>query len=132
MKPTAVHSIHVYEVRPRNDKRGVDLFPRRVDSPTAGPEGAKNLAGKCPPPDSNPLSDQSFEIFSLRSQDKFTTRILDLSPTPAVPLRSVSKLLNEWNRGFQSNKRTQLFICAHNEPLSVAAMCVSNPDCSTF
>jgi hypothetical protein len=27
-----------------------------------------------------------------------------------------------------STKRGQLFIRTHNEPLSVAAMCVSNPD----
>ena len=26
MKPTAVHSMHIYEVRPRKDKRGVDLI----------------------------------------------------------------------------------------------------------
>ena len=26
MKPTAVHSIHEYEVRPRKDRRGVDLI----------------------------------------------------------------------------------------------------------
>jgi hypothetical protein len=26
MMPTAVHSLHKYEVRPRNDKRGVDLI----------------------------------------------------------------------------------------------------------
>jgi hypothetical protein len=26
MKPTAVHSIHAYEVRPRRDHRGVDLI----------------------------------------------------------------------------------------------------------
>jgi len=26
MQPTAVHSVHVYEVRPRKDKRGVDLI----------------------------------------------------------------------------------------------------------
>jgi hypothetical protein len=26
MKPTIVHSAHVYEVRPREDKRGVDLI----------------------------------------------------------------------------------------------------------
>jgi hypothetical protein len=24
--PTAIHSVHVYEVRPRSDKRGVDLI----------------------------------------------------------------------------------------------------------
>jgi hypothetical protein len=26
LQPTAVHSIHAYEVRPRKDKRGVDLL----------------------------------------------------------------------------------------------------------
>jgi hypothetical protein len=26
LQPTAVHSIHVYEVRPRKDKRGFDLI----------------------------------------------------------------------------------------------------------
>jgi hypothetical protein len=34
------------------------------------------------------------------------------------------------NRGFQFHKRGQLFIRTHNETLSVAAMHVSNPDCS--
>ena len=33
------------------------LVPRPVDSAIAGPEGAKNLAGKSPPPDSNPFND---------------------------------------------------------------------------
>jgi hypothetical protein len=33
------------------------------------------------------------------------------------------------NRPFQFQKRNQLFIGAHNEPSSVAAMRVSNPDC---
>jgi len=28
----------------------------------------------------------------------------------------------------QVHKRSQLFICPHNETLSVVAMCVSNPD----
>ena len=34
------------------------------------------------------------------------------------------------NRGFQFRKRSQDFIGSHNETLSVASMCVSNPDCS--
>jgi hypothetical protein len=34
------------------------------------------------------------------------------------------------DRRFQFHKRSQSFIRSHNEPLSVAAMCVSNPDCS--
>ena len=33
-------------------------------------------------------------------------------------------------RRFKLNKRGQPFIRTHNETLSVAAMCVSNPDCS--
>ena len=31
-------------------------------------------------------------------------------------------------RRFEFEKRSQLFIRAHNETLSVAAMCVCNPD----
>jgi hypothetical protein len=36
------------------------------------------------------------------------------------------------NRRFQFQKRSQLFIRAHNETLSVVAMRVSNPDCSSL
>jgi hypothetical protein len=36
------------------------LFPRRVLSAIAGLEEAKNLAGKSPPPDSDPFSDAEF------------------------------------------------------------------------
>jgi hypothetical protein len=36
------------------------------------------------------------------------------------------------NRRFQFQKRSQYFIRSHNETLSVAAMCVSNPDRSPF
>jgi hypothetical protein len=32
------------------------------------------------------------------------------------------------NRGFQFNKRRQLFIRTHNETLSVATMCIGNPN----
>jgi len=35
------------------------------------------------------------------------------------------------NRRFHFNKRSQLFICAHNEALAVAAMRISNEDRST-
>src|SRR5262245_54330503 len=40
--------------------------------------------------------------------------------------------LNRWMQTALTNskKRNQLFIRTHNEPLSVVAMCVSNPDCS--
>jgi hypothetical protein len=36
--------------------------------------------------------------------------------------------VNRGNRCFEFNERGQLFIRAHNETLSVAAMCVCNPD----
>jgi hypothetical protein len=36
------------------------------------------------------------------------------------------------NRRFEFQKLRQLFIHTHNEPLTVAAMRVSNPDCSPF
>jgi hypothetical protein len=31
------------------------------------------------------------------------------------------------NRRFKFQKRSQLFVCTHNETLSVAAMCIRNP-----
>jgi hypothetical protein len=36
------------------------------------------------------------------------------------------------NNGFQFQKRRQRFIGTHNEPLSVAAMHISNPDGSSL
>ena len=36
------------------------------------------------------------------------------------------------NRRFEFQKRSQLFIRVHNEALTVAAMRVSNPDCSSL
>src|SRR5262249_4698123 len=36
------------------------------------------------------------------------------------------------NRRFEFHKRRQYFIGAHNEPLSIVAMCINNPDCSPF
>jgi hypothetical protein len=38
------------------------------------------------------------------------------------------RLISGANRRYQFQKRSQLFIRAHNEPLSVAAMRISNPD----
>ena len=35
------------------------------------------------------------------------------------------------NRGFEFQKRRQLFLSVHNEPLSVVAMCVCDPDRSS-
>jgi hypothetical protein len=49
----------------------------------AGPEGAKNLAGKCPPPDSDPLNDASLEKISPACQDN--------SPQCKSPIRVPEK-----------------------------------------
>jgi hypothetical protein len=43
------------------------------------------------------------------------------------PLHLFSQNMNT-NRPFQFDKRSQLFISAHDETLSIAAMCVHNPD----
>jgi hypothetical protein len=34
------------------------------------------------------------------------------------------------NRPLQFQKRSQLFVGVHNEPLAIVAVCVNNPDCS--
>ena len=48
MKPTAVHSIHEYEVRPRKDHRGVDLISDALPFGRLwydGPNAASNAIG---------------------------------------------------------------------------------------
>ena len=88
------------------------LFPRRVDSAIAGLEEAKNLAGESPPPDSDPFRIQ------IRLATPSLERILPIcQANSATP-----------NRRFEFDERSQLFIGAHNETLSVAAMRVRNPD----
>jgi len=83
------------------------FFPATLILRFAGSEGAKNLAGQMPPPDSNPFSDAESGKISLGCQAAKT----------ATP-----------NRRFQFHKRSQDFIGTHNETLSVVAMCVCNPD----
>jgi hypothetical protein len=51
---------------------------------------------------------------------------LKKSPNPSSQFATTS------NRRFEFQKRRQLFIRTHNETLSVAAVRVSNPDCSPF
>src|SRR5439155_894856 len=69
------------------------LFPAELLSGIAGPEGAKNLAGKCPPPDSDPFDDAEFGKTSPPCQAK--------KPPP--------------NRRFEFPKRGQLFIGVHTK-----------------
>jgi len=52
-------------------------------------------------------------------------------PKPEEIKRLNSQPLPTANRRFQFQKRRQLFIRSHNEPLSIAAMRVNNPDCSS-
>jgi hypothetical protein len=68
---------------------------------------AKNQRGKCPPPDSDPFNGVEFgENYASLSR----------------------KFVAIANRRFEFEKRGQLFICVHNETLSVVAVRVSNPD----
>jgi len=76
-----------------------------------GSEEAKSLAGGGPPPESHPCSD-------TKSGENYGNWSTQFAANP--------------NRRFQFNKRSQPFISAHNETPSVAAMSVSNPDCSPF
>jgi hypothetical protein len=80
------------------------LFPAGLIQLVAGPEGAKNLVGESPPPDSNPFNSVEFGENLASSSSQFA----------ATP-----------NHRFYFHKRRQLFIGMHNETLSVVAMCVS-------
>ena len=86
-------------------------FPRCVVLRSAGPEEAKNPAGKSPPPDSDPFSDAEFGKNLANLSNQFAASA---------------------NRRFKFQKRRQLFIRVHNETLSVVAVCVYNPDRSPF
>jgi hypothetical protein len=55
----------------------------------------------------------------------------------AVQIEFSSRLRDQTHRELvyrplQFHKCSQLFICTHNETLSVAAVRVNNPDCSSF
>src|SRR4029453_5476983 len=58
----------------------------------AGPEGGKNLAGKCPPPDSDPFSDAEPEkILSTRQANSPQPQIADSSSKNAGSFSSACK-----------------------------------------
>jgi hypothetical protein len=75
----------------------------------AGPEETKNLAGKV------------LRLIQIRLTTPSFEKL-----TPARQAHSPHALIADSS----SNKRSQLFIRVHNEPLSVA-MRVRNPDCSS-
>ena len=83
------------------------FFPGCVDCVVCGSRGGEEPSGEDPPPDSNPFSDAQFgkNLASLSSQ-----------------------FAGSVNHRFKLQKRGQLFIRTHNETLSIAAMCVHNPD----
>jgi hypothetical protein len=85
------------------------FFPVELIELVAGPERAKNLAGKYPPPDSDPFffNDGRVRVVGL----------WDLSRTSGH--RRETRLFLESHR---------LFIRSHNETLSIAAMRVNNSD----
>jgi hypothetical protein len=87
------------------------FFPAALSQLVAGPEGAKNLAGKCPPPDSDPFN-------GVDSEENYAS----LSKQFAASA----------DHRFEFQKRSQLFVSTHNETLSVAAMRANNPNRSPF
>ena len=63
-----------------------------MDFGIAGPEGAKNLAGMCPPPDSDPFNDVSLEKILLRCQaNSAQPRVADSSSRKAVNFSSAQR-----------------------------------------
>jgi hypothetical protein len=86
-------------------------FPRLVNCPTESLKEGKKLSGEAPSPGFRPW-------FCI----PFTKNLASLA----------SQFDADTNRQFQFQQRNQLFIPAHNETPSVAAMRVSNPDCSPF
>jgi hypothetical protein len=57
-------------------------FPATLTSAVAGPEETKNLAGKCPPPDSDPFNDAEFGKNSPTRQDNLPQARITDSFTP--------------------------------------------------
>jgi hypothetical protein len=84
------------------------FFPAALIQLVAVPEETKNPAGRCPPSNSDPFSDAEF------AKNYATVSSKKRAATP--------------NRRFEFEKRSELFIRVHNEPLSVIAMRVSNED----
>jgi hypothetical protein len=85
------------------------FFPRYIDSAIAGPEGAKNLAGK-----------NVLRLIQIRLTTSSVEKI-----TPACQANSPQAP----NRRFKFHKRRQLFVGVDNETLSAVPMCVCNKDC---
>jgi hypothetical protein len=87
------------------------LFPRRGDSATAGLEEAKNRAGECPPPDSDPFSDAQFG----KNIGCLSTKFAENRESPIrVP---------QTQSAFHSHAQRNAFI---------VAVCVNNPQRSPF
>jgi hypothetical protein len=73
----------------------LSVFPLTLILLVAGPEAAKNLAGKVPPPDSDPLNNAESEKISPACQaNSLQARIGDSSSINAVRLSAmISQLL---------------------------------------
>jgi hypothetical protein len=80
-------------------------FPAELLSEIAGPEGAKNLAGKI------------FRRFQIR---------LAVSSLEKITSPCQDKKAAITNHRFKFHKCHQLFIRMHNETLSIGAMCAYN------
>ena len=85
------------------------LVPPPVDSANRGSGRGEEPSGGNPPPDSNPFSNAEFGKNLARLSRQFAAGT---------------------NRRFQFQKRSQLIIRMHDEPLSVIPMRVNDPYCS--
>jgi hypothetical protein len=66
-------------------------------------------------------------VFTV-SPIKFSDRVIEIIEKDFPTFEGASSSGHPPNRDFKFHKRRQLFICTHNEALTVAAMCVSNDD----
>ena len=84
-------------------------FPRLVNCATATSERGKETVGR-----------SALSRIQILVQRDSVKNLATLSNQFAVGT----------HRRWEFCKRSQLFICPHNEPLPVIAMCVNNPECS--
>jgi len=132
---------HSYEIRPRADKHGFDLISDALSYGPLwyrGPNAITDAIGfaKFYSRSHNAVIrvyDASGNVIqTARAQGRFLVLTFSSRTSFLAFLRNSYALSVQSNRRFQFHKRSQHFIRPHNETLSVVAMRVSNPDCSSF
>ena len=107
---------HAYEVRPRKDKRGVDLISDVLPFGSLWYDGS-NAISNADVANSAHAAEYTNKVPALRE----VKRLLRLHPHARFCTASHDKTHREFvYRPFQFQKRSQDFIGTHNKPLSVA------------